>query len=106
MSWLLFAFSSPVLWVASCTSTSIWWRRHFKQADVGPLMVLTALFALFALPVSTPEVAALDLPAILAHVPAKWDPVRRRRTCASIRIYSALPATRHISAIHYEWEAL
>ena len=71
MSRLLFAFSGPVLWAASVHVDKYLVERHFKQADVGPLMVLTALFALFALPViwwAHPEVAALDLPANCAVV--------------------------------------
>lgn len=71
MSWLLFAFSGPVLWAASVHLDKYLVERYFKQTDVAPLMVFTASFALFALPViwwARPEVAALDPAASCAVV--------------------------------------
>lgn len=62
MSWLVYAFSGPVLWAISTHLDKYLVERYFKQTDVAVLVVFTALMGLLAMPV----IAAFE-PAVLAR---------------------------------------
>ncbi|MHB8622348.1 MAG: EamA family transporter [Sulfuricaulis sp.] len=71
MSWLLFAFSGPILWAISTHLDKYLVERYFKHSSVAVLLVFTSLIGLLALPiiwVYQPGVTALSLPAILVIV--------------------------------------
>jgi drug/metabolite transporter (DMT)-like permease len=64
MSWLVFAFSGPVLWAASTHMDKYLVERYFKDSDVAVLLVFTALIGLITLPfiwVFAPGVAEVGL---------------------------------------------
>ena len=64
MSWLVFAFSGPVLWAISTHLDKYLVERYFKTSDVAVLLVFTALIGLIALPFIgwfEPKVIAPDL---------------------------------------------
>jgi drug/metabolite transporter (DMT)-like permease len=68
MSWLVFAFSGPVLWGISFHLDKYLVDRYFKSTDVAVLLVFTALIGVLALPVIfyyQPEVTALSRTSIL-----------------------------------------
>jgi len=50
MSWLLFAFSGPLLWAVSFHIDKYLVERYFKKSPVAILMVFTALIGLVMLP--------------------------------------------------------
>ena len=50
MSWLLFAFSGPVLWAISTHFDKYLVEQYFKHSDVAVLLVFTALIGLLTLP--------------------------------------------------------
>jgi drug/metabolite transporter (DMT)-like permease len=50
MSWLIYAFSGPVLWAASTHVDKYLVDRYFKDSDVAVLLVFTALIGLVMLP--------------------------------------------------------
>jgi uncharacterized membrane protein len=62
MSWLIFAFSGPVLWAISTHLDKYLVERFFKATDVAVLVVFTALIGLFLMPV----IAAFDH-SVLTH---------------------------------------
>ncbi len=51
MSWLMFAFSGPILWALSAHFDKYLVEKYFKQSHVAVLLIFTALIGLFALPV-------------------------------------------------------
>jgi uncharacterized membrane protein len=51
MTWLLFAFTGPVLWAISTHLDKYLVERYFKNSDVAALLVFTALIGLATLPV-------------------------------------------------------
>lgn len=51
MSWLMFAFSGPILWALSAHLDKYLVEKYFKQSHVAVLLIFTALIGLFALPV-------------------------------------------------------
>ncbi len=51
MSWLVFAFSGPVLWAISTHLDKYLVERYFKHSDVAVLLVFTALTGVLSLPV-------------------------------------------------------
>lgn len=62
MSWLIFAFSGPVLWAISTHFDKYLVERYFKKSNVAVLLIFTALTGLLLLPVIWvfhPGVAAL-----------------------------------------------
>ncbi len=64
MSWLVFAFSGPILWAASTHMDKYLVERYFKDSDVAVLLVFTALIGLLTLPfiwVLAPGVAEVGL---------------------------------------------
>ena len=64
MSWLVFAFSGPILWAASTHMDKYLVERYFKDSDVAVLLVFTALIGLITLPfiwVLAPGVAGVGL---------------------------------------------
>ncbi|HWF94168.1 MAG TPA: DMT family transporter [Xanthobacteraceae bacterium] len=64
MSWLVFAFSGPILWAASTHIDKYLVERYFKNSDVAVLLVFTALIGLITLPfigVFAPGVAEVGL---------------------------------------------
>jgi uncharacterized membrane protein len=64
MSWLVFAFSGPVLWAISTHIDKYLVERYFKDSPAAVLLVFTALIGLFTLPFIwffVPSVLALDL---------------------------------------------
>ena len=64
MSWLVFAFSGPILWAASTHMDKYLVERYFKNSDVAVLLVFTALIGLITLPfiwVLAPGVAEVGL---------------------------------------------
>jgi uncharacterized membrane protein len=65
MSWLVFAFSGPVLWAISTHLDKYLVERFFKHSDVAVLLVFTALIGAAALPFIW-----LHEPAVLDHDPA------------------------------------
>lgn len=50
MSWLLFAFSGPVLWAISTHFDKYLVERYFKRSDVAVLMLFTAMIGVAMLP--------------------------------------------------------
>jgi drug/metabolite transporter (DMT)-like permease len=50
MSWLVFAFSGPILWAASTHIDKYLVERYFKDSDVAVLLIFTALIGLITLP--------------------------------------------------------
>jgi drug/metabolite transporter (DMT)-like permease len=50
MSWLVFAFSGPILWAASTHIDKYLVERYFKDSDVAVLLIFTALVGLITLP--------------------------------------------------------
>ena len=71
MSWLLFAFSGPVLWAISTHLDKYLVERYFKNTSVAVLLVFTALMGLVLLPfiwVCEPDVANVPLSSILVIV--------------------------------------
>jgi uncharacterized membrane protein len=68
MSWLLFAFSGPILWAISTHLDKYLVERYFKHSSVAVLLVFTSLIGLLLLPfilIYQPGVTALSLPSIL-----------------------------------------
>ena len=68
MSWLVFAFSGPVLWAISTHLDKYLVERYFKDTDVAVLLVFTALMGLTVMPFIAffePSVLARDLTSIL-----------------------------------------
>jgi len=68
MTWLLFAFSGPVLWAASTHLDKYLVERYFRESSVAALLVFTALMGLVLLPFIwwfRPDVFAMPLPSIL-----------------------------------------
>jgi len=64
MSWLVFAFSGPVLWAISTHFDKYLVEKYFKQSDVTVLLVFTAFFGVLTLPViALCEPAAIVSPA-------------------------------------------
>lgn len=64
MSWLVFAFSGPVLWAISTHLDKYLVDKYFKDSNVAVLLIFTALIGLFALPFIwsfEPSVTALGL---------------------------------------------
>ena len=64
MSWLVFAFSGPILWAASTHMDKYLVERYFKDSDVAVLLVFTALIGLLTLPfiwILAPGVAEVGL---------------------------------------------
>jgi drug/metabolite transporter (DMT)-like permease len=67
MSWLVFAFSGPVLWAISTHFDKYLVERYFKESNVAVLLIFTALTGLTFLPIIwflEPRVIALDFTAI------------------------------------------
>jgi drug/metabolite transporter (DMT)-like permease len=67
MTWLLFAFSGPVLWAVSTHLDKYLVERFFKHSSVAVLLVFTALAGLLLLPVIwwfEPQVLRLDARSI------------------------------------------
>ncbi len=67
MTWLVFAFSAPVLWAASTHIDKYLLERFFKHTGVAVLMVFTALIGLVPLPIIAafhPGIGAVPLPSI------------------------------------------
>src|SRR5215467_3369964 len=62
MSWLVFAFSGPILWAISTHLDKYLVDRFFKDTDVAVLIVFTALIGLLLMPV----IAAFD-PSVLTR---------------------------------------
>ncbi len=63
MSWLLFAFSGPVLWAISVHLDKYLVERFFKQSDVAVLLVFTAFIGVLMLPFIwffEPDIFSLD----------------------------------------------
>jgi drug/metabolite transporter (DMT)-like permease len=63
MSWLVFAFSGPILWAASTHMDKYLVERYFKDSDVAVLLIFTALIGLITLPFIwflEPRVASLS----------------------------------------------
>jgi drug/metabolite transporter (DMT)-like permease len=50
MTWLIFAFSGPVLWAASTHMDKYLVERYFKHSNVAVLLIFTALIGLITLP--------------------------------------------------------
>ena len=50
MTWLLFAFSGPVLWAISTHLDKYLVERYFKQSDVAMLLFFTACIGVLTLP--------------------------------------------------------
>ncbi len=64
MSWLIFAFSGPVLWAISTHLDKYLVERYFKHSDVVLLLLFTAFMGVAFLPIiAFFEPAAIDLPA-------------------------------------------
>jgi drug/metabolite transporter (DMT)-like permease len=51
MSWLIFAFSGPVLWAISVHLDKYLVERFFKESDVAVLLLFTALVGVLLLPI-------------------------------------------------------
>ncbi len=67
MSWLVFAFSGPVLWAVSTHFDKYLVERYFKTSNVAVLLIFTALAGLLALPVIwlfEPQVTAMPVRSI------------------------------------------
>ena len=63
MSWLVFAFSGPVLWAISTHMDKYLVEKYFKGSSAAVLLIFTALIGFLALPVIAvlaPGVLALD----------------------------------------------
>jgi len=63
MTWLVFAFSGPVLWAISTHLDKYLVERYFKQSSVAVLLIFTAFAGLALLPIiwlCQPTVIALD----------------------------------------------
>ena len=63
MSWLIYAFSGPVLWALSTHIDKYLVERYFKHGSVAVLMVFTAIIGALALPfiwLFQPGVVSLD----------------------------------------------
>jgi uncharacterized membrane protein len=64
MSWLVFAFSGPVLWAISTHFDKYLVERYFKHSDVTLLLLFTAFMGVAILPViAFFEPSAIELPA-------------------------------------------
>ena len=64
MSWLVFAFSGPVLWAASTHLDKYLLERYFKHSDVALLLLFTAFMGTAVLPfIAFFEPAVVALPA-------------------------------------------
>ena len=50
MSWLVFAFSGPVLWAISTHLDKYLVERFFKHTDVALLLLFTAFIGVLTLP--------------------------------------------------------
>jgi drug/metabolite transporter (DMT)-like permease len=50
MSWLVFAFSGPILWAISTHLDKYLVERYFKDSDVAALLIFTALIGVITLP--------------------------------------------------------
>ncbi len=50
MSWLVLAFSGPILWAASTHMDKYLLERYFKDSDVAVLLIFTALIGVITLP--------------------------------------------------------
>ena len=50
MSWLIFAFSGPVLWAISTHLDKYLVERYFKHSDVVLLLLFTAFMGIAVLP--------------------------------------------------------
>jgi drug/metabolite transporter (DMT)-like permease len=71
MSWLLFAFSGPVLWAISTHLDKYLVERYFKNTSVAVLLVFTALMGLALLPfiwVYEPGVANVPFWSVLVII--------------------------------------
>ncbi len=71
MSWLLFAFSGPILWAISTHLDKYLVERYFKDTSVAVLLVFTALMGLVLLPfiwVFEPGVAKIPIWSVLVIV--------------------------------------
>ncbi len=67
MSWLVFAFSGPVLWAISVHFDKYLVERFFKHSDVAVLLVFTAFVGVLLLPFIwwfDPSVVGLSLASI------------------------------------------
>jgi len=63
MSWLMFAFSGPILWAISTHLDKYLVDKYFKDSHVAVLLIFTALIGLLALPfiwLAVPAVTAID----------------------------------------------
>ena len=64
MSWLIFAFSGPVLWAISTHLDKYLVERYFKHSDVVLLLLFTAFMGVAVLPfIAWFEPSAINLPA-------------------------------------------
>jgi uncharacterized membrane protein len=64
MSWLIFAFSGPVLWAISTHLDKYLVERYFRHSDVVLLLLFTALMGVAILPfIAFFEPSAIELPA-------------------------------------------
>jgi drug/metabolite transporter (DMT)-like permease len=73
MSWLVFAFSGPVLWGISTHLDKYLVDRYFKHSDVALLLLLTAFLPLLTLPLIAlyePALASPDIGSIALIVVA------------------------------------
>ncbi len=64
MSWLLFAFSGPILWAASTHIDKYLVERYFKDSNVAVLLIFTALIGVVTLPfirLFDPQVAGVGI---------------------------------------------
>src|SRR5579872_7181923 len=64
MSWLVFAFSGPILWAASTHMDKYLVERYFKDSDVAVLLIFTALIGVITLPLIwwlDPKVAGVGI---------------------------------------------
>jgi uncharacterized membrane protein len=71
MSWLIFAFSGPVLWAISTHFDKYLVERYFKHSDVAVLLLFTAFIGVLALPfiaLYEPTVFQLDAGSIVLIV--------------------------------------
>jgi drug/metabolite transporter (DMT)-like permease len=67
MSWLLFAFSGPILWAVSTHFDKYLVERYFKHSDVAVLLLFTAFIGVLPLPLIAlydPTIANHDLGTI------------------------------------------
>ena len=63
MSWLVFAFSGPVLWAVSIHLDKYLVNRYFRETSVAVLLVFTALLGLLLLPpIFAYQPAVIELP--------------------------------------------